>query len=402
MALSWDGSDPEGGALTSTLEFSTDGGATFDHLGDPPEHLIASLPYTYIADGEPSGFWTTSNVIPRDDGYYYVLAGINAYDDPETGEFGQWTCALRSPDLADPSSWRYWDGRGFNGVFLDPYRDEVDPDEFCAPVARPQIEGGIHETIVWDTAIERYVAIGEGFDPSVGGRNGFYVSFSDDLLTWTTRQLLIDLPVSLTVDDPNNDTRYAYPALLDPDSDSLNFDTTDGEAYFYITRFNAGGDSLDRDLLRFPVRISKVEPEPVTWSFDTPGDTEGWSAANQLEPFVVADGVMATVVTGDDPYMESGSFRTPAEATSTLYLRMRAETDGPLRLSGEIFWLTDADPLWSGDRSAPFQINSEGEWLEYEIDLSNRREWRGTITAIRLDPGTIPGAIIEFDTIELR
>jgi hypothetical protein len=55
-----------------------------------------------------------------------------------------------------------------------------------------------------------------------------------------------------TVDDPAQ-VNYLYPALLDPESGSRNFETTGPTAYLYFTRNNFGHTSLDRDLMRVPV-----------------------------------------------------------------------------------------------------------------------------------------------------
>ncbi len=56
--------------VTLTMSVSTDGGATFDHIAPPPDHLAASLPDIYDPRGVPSGLWQTSNIVKRDDGFH--------------------------------------------------------------------------------------------------------------------------------------------------------------------------------------------------------------------------------------------------------------------------------------------------------------------------------------------
>ena len=51
------------------------------------------------------------------------------------------------------------------------------------------------------------------------------------------------------------DLSLLYPALLDPASDSQNFETIGKTAYVYYTRMNHGQSSLDRDLVRIPVEF---------------------------------------------------------------------------------------------------------------------------------------------------
>ncbi|MCP3936375.1 MAG: hypothetical protein GY708_13495, partial [Actinomycetia bacterium] len=297
--------------VTLTMSVSTDGGATFDHIATPPAHLAASLPYVYDPEGVPSGLWQTSNIVKRDDGFHYLMTNISAYPESEGEHPRQWSCLLRTDDLSDPTSWRYWNGNGFDGHFSNPYTDPVDTTAVCPPVARPQIGAELVETIVFDEALDRYVAMGMTDDPNNGGAWGVYYSLSEDLITWSNRRLLIELPMSPSVAEPDNDLQYAYPALIDPDSESANFDTSDGAAYVYITRFNAGGSSLDRDLLRYPIAVETVDLEAPEWTFDTEGDVEGWNAINQLDPFTATDGVLSMASTGTDPYMESSPVRFP-------------------------------------------------------------------------------------------
>lgn len=382
-----------------TMSISTDGGATFDHIAAPPEHLAAALPYVYDPEGVPSGLWQTSNIVKRDDGFHYLMTNISAYPETAGDNPRQWSCLLRTDDLADPTSWRYWDGSGFEGHFVDPYIEPVDPTVVCPPVARSQIGAELVETIVYDEMLGQYVAMGMSNDPSIGGTWGVYYSLSDDLITWSERRLLIELAMSPSVADENEDLRYAYPALIDPDSESLNFDTSDGEAYLYITRFNAGGNSLDRDLLRIPIAVETVDLAPPSWPFDNDGDAGGWRATNHLDPFTVAAGVLSTVSTGDDPYMESSPVRFPGPAHTTMALRMRVDAE-PGSTLGQIFFVTEEDPNWDEAKSRTFNIMSDGEMHDYEIDMSSLAGWSATVTGIRLDPGAVDDATIEIDSIE--
>lgn len=113
----------------------------------------------------------------------------------------------------------------------------------------------MHGSITFNTALDRYVLVGISAD-SLDGREvwGFYYSFSSDLIHWTHRKLLVEVPLPWTVED-NQDVSYLYPALLDPDSPARNFETTDETAFLYFTRHNFGQGSPDRDLIRVPVEF---------------------------------------------------------------------------------------------------------------------------------------------------
>lgn len=377
-----------------TMAVSTDGGDSFTDIAPPPNHLIASLPYEYIDDSVPSGIRQPSDIIEGPDGFFYLFGNVS--DQPAER---QWVCAMRTDDLADPSSWRFWDGDEFAGVWKNPYLETVDPDaDKCAPLAFPQLGGGINESIVFDEALGQYVMVGASDSPGAGGADwGFYYSTSPDLVNWSARQLLIDLPINPAVGDPDNDTVHAYPAIIDPDSPSLNFSTSDGQMYFYVSRFNFGGNSLDRDLLRFPIEVQDVEITAPDWTFDTADDFEGWIPEFDIADPVVADGSLTFRSSGGDPIFLSPALNLPAEF-STLRIRLRAEP-GPEDVAAELFFVTDDDADYDGRKLLIFDLVDDGEFHDYVLDLSTMPDWNGKIVRLRFDPITLEGRTVDIDRI---
>ncbi len=232
-----------------TYARSDDGGATFGYPIAPPAHLVASIPEPYAPDEGIFGAFSPSNILAHD-GHYYAFLKIQTYP---LGT--QHTCLMRTEDLGDPDGWRFWDGVGFNGRFADPYRDDLRAMRAttCTPVALPEI-AQMYEGVTWNTELQQFILIGTSSDPS---RNpnpfGFYYALSDDLITWSTRQPLLE--VRLPWRATGRETVYLYPTLIDHGSASPNFETTGAEAYLYFTRLNFGSGDLDRDLMRIPVRI---------------------------------------------------------------------------------------------------------------------------------------------------
>ena len=377
-----------------TMAVSTDGGDSFDHILPPPNHLVATLPYQYVDDSVPSGLRQPSNIIEGPDGFFYLFGNVSDQPDEQ-----QWVCAMRTDDLADPSSWRYWDGTEFAGVWKNPYVDAVDPDaDTCAPLAFSQLGGGINESVVFDEELGLYVMVGAADSPGAGGTDwGFYYSTSPDLITWSARRLLVDLPINPSVDDPDNDTTHAYPAIIDPDSPSLNFSTTDGQMYLYVSRFNFGGNSLDRDLLRFPIEVQDVEITAPDWTFDTADDLEGWIPEFDVADVVVVDGNLTFRSVGNDPTFLSPSLSLPSEF-STVRIRMRAEP-GPDDAAAEFFFVTDDDAEYDGRKLLIFDLIDDGEFHDYVLDLSSMPDWNGTIVRLRFDPITLEGRTVDVDRI---
>ena len=161
-----------------TLAVSTDGGGSYQHIAAPPNHLISTEPSVYDDEDGPTGTRQPSNIIKGDDGYYYMYTSI--LDAPKPGaEWGlDWICLMRTDDLADPTSWRYWDGEGFSGQFINPYLENVNQSPDCAMIDFDALGSGANETITWNTVLERYVIIGFASNPtSAAPAWGYYYSF---------------------------------------------------------------------------------------------------------------------------------------------------------------------------------------------------------------------------------
>src|SRR5207248_10226725 len=56
--------DPSCSDNALTLATSTNGGVTFTHA-TPPGQLVASVPYQYVPDTGPMGYFTPSNIVAR-------------------------------------------------------------------------------------------------------------------------------------------------------------------------------------------------------------------------------------------------------------------------------------------------------------------------------------------------
>lgn len=394
------GQCPSGDRLTCldtsiTMAKSTDGGRTFVDIAAPPGHLVATQPYPYDDEGRPTGFRQPSNLVPGDDGYWYVFSNVSEYPSGDTPWEDQWVCVMRTDDLDDPGSWRYWDGTAFGGSFVNPYVDTPASDRVgCAPLAFPSIGNAVQESVVWSDVLDAWVMIGVGNDPSAADEAfGFYYATSTDLLEWTRRRLLVELPLANTVADNANELYYAYPSLLDPDSESRSFDTFDDEGYLYLARVNEGGNSLDRDLVRFPVAVVTRTIEPPAWTFET--DAEGWNPTWDVTDPTVADGIVTFTATGDDPYVVGPSFDLPALGYGTVTIRMRVSAGS----TGQVFFATAEAPDHAEARSVVFALRPGEEFHEYVLDLAAEPGWTGTIVNLRLDPTDTAGATIEIDEI---
>jgi hypothetical protein len=235
-----------------SLAVSHDGGESYSA---PATDQIAALPYRSVPDAGRYGFFSPSNIIKRGSYYYSMLLS--------TGYLGQdsGVCLMRTQDLSDPTSWRAWDGASFSGRFKNPYYERVEQEnQLCEPVSPDQILQ-MERSVVFDTALNKYIVTGVSgkFDPSSNQVVwGIYFSLSDDLIHWSTRQLLLQTKTLAThmCGDPDVLT---YPSLIDRDSTDRNFRVTDNtmDLYYTIVHYNqACQATLESDLARVPIQFS--------------------------------------------------------------------------------------------------------------------------------------------------
>jgi hypothetical protein len=239
---------------TVTLARSTTNGDSFQQL-PPPTNLVASMPYPYVPDAGRFGIFAPSNIIQKDGLYYAFLTVSRTFEQQEAG-----MCLMRSANLADPKSWRAWDGQGFTVRFADPYRESAEPlaRHTCKPLDLDNVKHV--ESVTYNTFLNKYVIIGGGahWDPARGENVwGFHYAVSDDLLHWRERQLLIEVTrfQNHVCGDPDP---IVYPSILDPSSADRNYSTAGQTAYLYYVRFHYVTCQLgwDRNLLRVPIRFS--------------------------------------------------------------------------------------------------------------------------------------------------
>ncbi len=249
-----------------TLAVSTNSGASYHLVGSPPHQLVATLPHKYEAGAGPSGVFEPSNIVKGPGGYLYAFVRIDEYKSD-----AQRICLIRTNHIADPGSWRAWDGSGgFTVAFVDPYHPPAGPVQDCAAVD-PYDLGVIGASITFNKYLNEYVAVGTT-TVHIGDEDvwGVGYSFSTDLVNWSPRKLLFAAELPWTY-QPGDANVYLYPSLIDPNSTSRTFDTTGRTAYLYLTRFNtkSGGMTLDRDLVRIPVKFfsSQVQAQSATVKF---------------------------------------------------------------------------------------------------------------------------------------
>lgn len=255
----------------------TSGDSYFQVSGVDP---VASGPYKYNEDPGPSvpcdvkaatDVFLQSNVIqtevpPDNATYYYALFAQTGPPNRclppgQTSHSG--SCLARTTNLTDPSSWRAWDGSGFNVRFVNPYTYTFTPSDpeqahICKPVTDTVGSGISGLSLTFNPYLGTFLLVGGG------GSNVIYWQ-SEDLIHWTTRSTLLTGPDCVAVAGPNF---IAYPTLIDPAANPAsqrwsnmryrNFEFTGKDPYLYFVRWNTamnsgsgcGATGNNRDLVR--------------------------------------------------------------------------------------------------------------------------------------------------------
>jgi hypothetical protein len=220
--------------------FSTDGGHTFTHAA-PPAQLLAPPPQQWNPVGPPPpyGYFEPSNIVLAQDSFYYAVFRGGAKN--ANAEI----CVMRTQMLSDPTTWRAWDGHGFNLVMSDPY---TSTPTLCAGVAPDLGE----PTLTYNTYLGQYMMVGSG---QVGNVCGAAYSLSSDLIHWTPYQIMRPAYFAFPpCQPPSGNFVNSYFSIIDQSDTTPNFEKPGQKPFLYYTRFN--DNDLNRDLVRVSVVIT--------------------------------------------------------------------------------------------------------------------------------------------------
>jgi hypothetical protein len=161
-------------------------------------------------------------------------------------------------------------------------------------------------------------------------------------------------------------------------------------------------DLTPADVGRGPYDVPPGEPARTAWDFGA-GGLAGWSAMMDLAPAKAEGGALRTRTTGPDPALVGPPLKAPAAGFAHVVVRMALRPgDGrPSRDLAQLFWATSRLP--EGEASSRrFEAVGDGQMREYRVPVGTSPRWRGTITRLRLDPGTRAGVEVAIEAIRLE
>lgn len=141
-------------------------------------------------------------------------------------------------------------------------------------------------------------------------------------------------------------------------------------------------DELETRRGQFIASISSDVKLVHAWQFDKPGDLEGWTLTNDIEPPVVKDDGYVTRATGKDPMIvQTAPLALPVNEKCYVEIKMASDREGRFRL----FWATEQDlqkgqPEFSEGRVRNITLTA-GSTRLYRVSPG----WKGTLSNIRFD-----------------
>ncbi len=138
-----------------------------------------------------------------------------------------------------------------------------------------------------------------------------------------------------------------------------------------------------------------VELPTAKWDFTSATNLLGWTG--NMTNFRIANRALCFTTRGHDPILNSSLLALQAKQYSDFVIRLKASRD----IDGQLFWVTKTTPV-SEAASKHFAIRGDGQFHDIIVRLADHPRWRGLITGLRFDPGSLDGVDVVIESIRLR
>jgi hypothetical protein len=215
--------------------YSTDDGFHFRPFPNG-KGLVAAYPARYKQPKHFFGLSGPTNIVKKGGFYYTLVAQIHPTDQDLNG-----ICLLRTANIADPTSWRGWNGHDFSITFVNPYHVDVDDvsKHLCVPLANKALFNS--SSLSWVPARKSFLLVirRQRWDKSrpefIDDTPGVYLTESKNLIDWSRPTLLLS-------DTEAGGLEQRYPSLIDPTSNDRSFVTLGpNPILFTVTSVKGGG-----------------------------------------------------------------------------------------------------------------------------------------------------------------
>ena len=140
----------------------------------------------------------------------------------------------------------------------------------------------------------------------------------------------------------------------------------------------------------YKVTVTVIAPEKIftyeNIDFTDPAASRVIGATNDATVKITEQGLLCTAASGEDPlvYLSyvSGAIDTAKIRSITLTYKLEPGTS---KTTGQIFFLTEANPTPSEAASQKYQMQADGEWHTVTIELAGKSFWKGMLSQFRFD-----------------
>jgi len=219
----------------------------------------------------------------------------------------------------------------------------------------------------------------------------------------------------------NEVKRVAYYAFQSPGAISVKFDydlesfdslavyETEGnyEVNFLVPYKSNVAKLLDTTPYTYTIHgITPVEGNPFKWTFDTAADITSWVGSNLDTSFSPEGAIYGKTNTGwDYQFRCQDAIYLPAEHFKTMVIRMKHETGAAIDESKvakniQVYFNNGSGLSEAASVKLDVLPTSNGEYVDYTLDMSTCEAWKDIITFFRID--TLQGLEGEFwiDSVE--
>ena len=131
------------------------------------------------------------------------------------------------------------------------------------------------------------------------------------------------------------------------------------------------------------------------WDFTSATNLLGWTG--NMTNFRIANRALGFTTRGHDPILNSPLLALRATQFPDFVIRLKASRD----IDGQLFWITKTAPVNEAS-SKHFAIRGDGQFHDIIVRLADNPRWRGLITGLRFDPGSLDGVDVAIESIRLK
>lgn len=150
-----------------------------------------------------------------------------------------------------------------------------------------------------------------------------------------------------------------------------------------VSGFTYRLSDLDKNIIKFIQLVPCGLQSSYKWDFNT-GTSDNWSPAHDIKRAEVNNQLICWPL-DRDPNIVKSNFHINGDVAKYIYIKYGYNYQNG---TAQIFYSTSEAHQFSGDKSKTFAVCSGDSSIEYIVDMSDQKLWRGDISSLRFDPSS--------------